>query len=292
MAYIRPTTETPGWQNGIKSLDAAISKLTLIRSKAETPQPALNAVAEEFALMEAQRFMFRGKSSFATKEWQAIQQSTIDRRQSDSKSNHGDESLVARGYLANTASKPKVEFFGRNSMALIIDPSGKGREKAYTRGHNYGAEQQKKDGFKFVTITPEFLLIARTIVERYILNGVIEHPKSEQQRVPSDTARGDIARGIRERKAVVRKQKKSLAQGIDKPESKFVTMDSYMKTIHNKRQVRITSGKSPENMSRSELQQNKMDMRKAVSMAQDATRKQTEKLVAQYSNGDAHMRTK
>ena len=106
MAYIRPTTETPGWQNGIKNLDAAISKLTLIRSKAETPQPALNAIAEEFALMDAQRFMLGGESSFGTKKWQAIQQSTIDRRQSDSQSNHGDESLVARGYLANAASKP------------------------------------------------------------------------------------------------------------------------------------------------------------------------------------------
>ena len=261
-------------------------------ARAEDMQFALNAVAEEFALMEAQRFMLGGKSSFGTKEWQAIQQSTIDRRQSDSQSNHGDESLVARGYLANAASKPKMEFFGKNSIALIIDPSGKGRSNDYTRGHNYGAEQQKKPGFEFVTITPEFLLIARTIVERYILNDVIEHPKSEQQRVPSDTARGDIARGIRERKAVVRKQKESLAQGIDKPESKFVTMDSYMKTIQGKRETNILGGKSIENMSRSELQQNKMDMRKAVSMAQKDTMKQTEKLVAQYSNGDAHMRTK
>ena len=261
-------------------------------ARAEDMQPALNAVAEEFALMEAQRFMFRGKSSFATKEWQAIQQSTIDRRQSDSKSNHGDESLVARGYLANAASKPKMEFFGKNSIALIIDPSGKGRSNAYTRGRNYGAEQQKKPGFEFVTITPEFFLIAKTVAERYLVNGVIKKPKSEQIRVPSDTARGDIARGIRERKAVVRKQNESLTQGIDRPEPKFVSMDSYIKTIHGKREANILGGKSPENMSRSEFQQHKMDLRKAVKSAQKDTMKQAEKQAAQYANGDAHMRTK
>ena len=304
MAYVRSTSETPGWQKCIKSLDSAIAKITIMKARVEDMQPALNDIAQEFALMEAQRFRNNGVSSeFGTKKWPELEESTIKRRQYDDKSNHGSEALDARGYLANAASAPKFEFFGKNSIALIINPSGKGRPSSYTRGHDYGFYQQNskkynrhnKD-FEFVTITPEFLGFAKIIVERYILGGVATKSNAEKAKIPSDHASGDIAKGIRERRARKVRQNRELKKSLDKRAPEYISYGKHMQILKPgktaaKHQEELVASKSIENMSRAEFQQFRIESRKAVNSAlRQIDKSKVEKQLGQYLNGDPHMR--
>ena len=165
-------------------------RLRAISTRLANPQPALLEITEEFSLMEATRFASGGAApEFGiSSKWKKLSpgngdgtNSTVANR-ARAGGNPKNQPLVNFGYLANAAIDPKIEPFGAHSLNMIIDPSNRAPAGYFRlRNYNYGLNHQDGDGVpqrKFVTITPEFRLIAKAIVERYILADVKTNKKA------------------------------------------------------------------------------------------------------------------
>ena len=164
-------------------------RLRAISTRLANPQPALLEITEEFSLMEATRFASGGAApEFGiSSKWKKLSpgngdgtNSTVANR-ARAGGNPKNQPLVNFGYLANAAIDPKIEPFGAHSLNMIIDPSNRAPIEYSRMGHNYGLNHQDGNGVpqrKFVTITPEFRLIAKAIVERYILADVKTNKKA------------------------------------------------------------------------------------------------------------------
>ena len=183
-------------------------RLRAISTRLANPQPALLEITEEFSLMEATRFASGGAApEFGiSSKWKKLSpgngdgtNSTVANR-ARAGGNPKNQPLVNFGYLANAAIDPKIEPFGAHSLNMIIDPSNRA-PAGYSRGHNYGLNHQDGDGVpqrKFVTITPEFRLIAKAIVERYILADV-KTKKKATGITPADSNRIKAAKEHRKK---------------------------------------------------------------------------------------------
>ena len=167
------------------------ARLELIKIHLEDPEPALNAIAAEFGLMEADRFLNDGYSStFGGKIWQPTDKKTIAKRKSEG-GNPQDQTLLNFGYLARAASNPELSYVGNKAVKLIIDPRREGGNEKYSRGKNYGVFAQLGMGNNprrpFVEMTPKFVKMANEILRFYVLYGTAEEIKKEQIKVPSNS---------------------------------------------------------------------------------------------------------
>jgi len=164
-------------------------RLRAISTRLANPQPALLEITEEFSLMEATRFASGGAApEFGiSSKWKQLSpgngdgtNSTVANR-ARAGGNPKNQPLVNFGYLANAAIDPRIEPFGAHSLNMIIDPSNRAPIEYSRMGQNYGLYHQDGDGVpqrKFVTITPEFRLIAKAIVDRYIFADVKTNKKA------------------------------------------------------------------------------------------------------------------
>jgi len=206
-------------------------KLELISARLEDPEPALYTIAEEFSLMEASRFKNGGSAPAwgITDKWKPISAgykndvgdnfaSTVAER-SNKGGNKKNQPLVNHGYLAAAAVDPQFEPFGSKGLNLIIDPSNRAPAD-YSNAINYGAFHQDGNGIggrgnpppkrQFVTITPEFLVISKKIVEYFLLDGVAQKKRAKEFYTPMDRAAGKHARQDRSqirRKATISDKK-------------------------------------------------------------------------------------
>jgi hypothetical protein len=149
------------------------AKLTLVETRIADPMPALEAIAKAFGEMEQERFDSGGTSSTygVTESWAPLSDKTIANRASEGAG--GSDPLVAFGYLEQAATHPNLRPFGTKSLELTIDVMSRASgqsvpdNRPYTRGFDYGLAQQQSER-SFVTITPEFRIIARDIMAEYI----------------------------------------------------------------------------------------------------------------------------
>ena len=186
-------------------------KLELISARVKDPEQALYTIAEEFSLMEAERFKTGGKAPEwgITSQWEPLSAgfqndigdnfaSTVAERFNKG-GNGKNQPLVNFGYLANAAIDPQFESFGQKSLNLVIDPSNRAPID-YSRGTNYGIMHQDGIGVskrEFVTITPEFVEISAKIVKYFLLEGVITQKEAKKYFTPMDKAAGKRARKSR-----------------------------------------------------------------------------------------------
>jgi len=191
-------TPRVGIKKALSSADAMIYRLELISARLQDPKPALAKVAEEFALMEKQRFMNRGRApEFGiNQEWKALQPYTIQRRAREG-GNPMDQPLLNRGFLARAASTPSVNYFGTKSLSIYIDVS-KADAKYNPKHKNYGVYHQNGDGRggmgnpppkrEFVTITPTFVEIAAKILQFYVMEGKGSKAQEKNLKIPSNSS--------------------------------------------------------------------------------------------------------
>ena len=180
-----------GIKKALSSADAMIYRLELISARLQDPKPALAKVAEEFALMEKQRFMNRGRApEFGiNQEWKALSPYTIERRAREG-GNPMDQPLLNRGFLARAASTPSVDYFGTKSLSIYIDVSNV--DAQYNPKHeNYGVFHQtgkNRPLREFVTITPQFVEIAAKILQFYVMEGKGSKAQEKNLKIPSNSS--------------------------------------------------------------------------------------------------------
>lgn len=223
MAYVGQSPLTPGWQNGVKSIDDAIAKLTLFKARLEDPIPAMMDIIAEFALMEGQRFVSGGSApEFGiTEKWENITEKTIKARTAKG-GNPGPEPLVSHGFLAKAATSGDYIPFGRKSMAMVVDPRKHGARDipGYLdkSGEDYGLRHQYGSGLvpkrEFVTITPTFLHIAKLILESYLTQGIVEQKTARaDHRIPSNNPiKADVKKASKRMDARIKTSAKTMEE--------------------------------------------------------------------------------
>lgn len=290
-------SSVPTLKASLDAIDEVVAKLTLVSSRLEDPMPALQDIVAEFSLMERQRFLSYGSApEFGiSQKWTQLASSTIEERAKKG-GNPKDQALLDHGPLMNAATNPKIEYFGSKSLRMIVSVKNK-------KGVDYGVFHQNGNGLggrgnlppkrEFVTITEDFRLIAKRIMELYILKGVVKGSDKKELDIPSNSPlRSDLRNEYRNyRKRLKRSSAKAESRAVRDPinESKPTKIQSFGQYMHSLGQ-RERSVAEHELYLKNALHYTNSKSKSLAGTAEEELYKDYIKYNLQYIRGDANMR--